>query len=354
VRGRIGYASGNWLLYATGGFAWSRDQLLLTQLATGATDFPQLWRFGWAAGAGVEAAIAPHWTARLEYLFTDYGPTSATFPTIGQQINSNLTMHELRAGLTYHFGGDDQALAAKSAPDATDSDRVNFHTQATFTAQGYPPIRSPYEGANSLPATGQGAETTDATLYGGLRLWQGAEAWVNPEIDEGFGLANTHGAAGFPSGESYKLGASYPYARVQRYFIRQTINLGGESQNVDADINQFAGTQTADRLVLTVGKFAIPDIFDTNKYANNPKSDFLNWSLINVGTFDYAGDAWGYTYGGALAKEELEFADGCRAEFGDRAGFRSRTTAMADIMAGTKISISTITLGTMALTLLKD
>jgi high affinity Mn2+ porin len=299
VRGRIGYAPGNWLLYATGGFAWSRDQLGLTQLATGANDYPQLWRFGWAAGAGVETLIAPHWTARLEYLFTDYGTAGATFPTIGQQINSNLTMHELRAGLTYHFGDDDQAPAAKPAPDATDSDRLNFHSQATFTAQGYPPIRSPYEGPNSLPANGEGAETTDATLYAGLRLWQGAEAWVNPEIDEGFGVANTHGAAGFPSGESYKLGSSYPYARVQRYFIRDTINLGGESQNVDADINQFAGAQTANRLVLTVGKFAIPDIFDTNKYANNPKIDFLNWSLINAGTFDYAGDAWGYTYGGA-------------------------------------------------------
>jgi high affinity Mn2+ porin len=68
---------------------------------------------------------------------------------------------------------------------------------------------------------------------------------------------------------------------------------------VDANINQFAGTQTADRLVLTVGRFAIVDIFDTNKYANNPKTDFLNWSVINAGTFDDAGDAGGYTYGGA-------------------------------------------------------
>jgi high affinity Mn2+ porin len=299
VRGRIGYAPGNWLLYATGGFAWSRDQLSLTRLATGANDYPTLWRFGWAAGAGIETPITPHWIGRLEYLFTDYGATSPTFPAVGQQINSNLTMRELRAGLTYHFDDDAQAIAAKSTSDATDSDRVNFHTQATLVAQGYPPIRSPYEGANSFPASGQGLETTDATLYGGLRLWQGAEVWVNPEIDEGFGLANTHGSAGFPSAEAYKFGSSYPYARVQRSFIRQTINLGGESQNVDADINQFAGTQTANRLVLTVGKFAIPDIFDTNKYANNPKSDFLNWSLINAGTFDYAGDAWGYSYGGA-------------------------------------------------------
>ena len=51
--------------------------------------------------------------------------------------------------------------------------------------------------------------------------------------------------------------------------------------------------------MLTVGKFSVVDIFDTNKYANSPKSDFLNWSTVNAGSFDYAGDAWAYTYGAA-------------------------------------------------------
>ena len=51
--------------------------------------------------------------------------------------------------------------------------------------------------------------------------------------------------------------------------------------------------------MLWIGKFSIVDVFDTNKYANNPKTDFMNWALINAGTFDYAGDAWGYTYGAA-------------------------------------------------------
>ena len=37
-----------------------------------------------------------------------------------------------------------------------------------------------------------------------------------------------------------------------------------------------------------VGRFIIPDMFDTNKYANNPKSDFLNWSANNAGTFDWS------------------------------------------------------------------
>jgi len=48
-----------------------------------------------------------------------------------------------------------------------------------------------------------------------------------------------------------------------------------------------------------VGRFQVVDLFDTNKYANNAKTDFLNWSSVNVGSFDYAGDAWAYTYGAA-------------------------------------------------------
>ena len=298
MRGRIGYAPGSWLFYATGGFAWSYDQLSLTQPASGTTDMPFLWRLGWAAGVGVEVPILPHWTARLEYLFTDYGTSSVLFANAGQRFNSDFSLQELRAGLNYQFGNDPLAAIA-AVPATPETDRVNFHGQTTFVWQGYPAIRSPFTGPNSLPGSGQGRETFDATLYAGVRLWQGAEAWIDPEIDQGHGLADTHGVAGFPSAEAYKQGFNYPYARVNRYFVRQTIDLGGETVKVDADINQFAGSQTANRLVLTVGKFAVVDMFDTNKYANNPKTDFLNWSVSNAGTFDYAGDAWGYTYGAA-------------------------------------------------------
>jgi high affinity Mn2+ porin len=298
LRGRIGYAPGNWLFYATGGFAWTYDQLTLTNATTGATDMPFLWRFGWAAGAGVEVPVAPHWTARLEYLFTDYGNSTVLFANNGQRFSSDFSLNELRAGLDYHFG-DDTAAANATAPNGPDPDIVNFHGQTTFTWQGYPSFRSPYVGPNSLPGTAEGRETFDATLYAGVRLWQGAELWINPEIDQGFGLAETHGIAGFTSAEAYKVGSDYPYARLQRAFVRQTIDLGGTTQKVDADINQFANSDTANRLVLTFGRFAVVDIFDTNKYANNPKSDFLNWSLVNAGTFDYAADAWAYTLGGA-------------------------------------------------------
>ena len=305
LRGRVGVVRNNWLLYATAGLAWSRDQFVRTQLigtpvggtaTPGTVESALRTRVGWAAGAGIEAPVAPHWTARVEYLVMGFGNTDVFFPAGAQRFGSDLAIHSVRGALNYQFG--DTGLADFKGITAPDADTWAFHGQTTYLHQFTPRFRSPYIGPNSLRPS-QGRETWDVTLYAGLRLWSGAEFWINPEIDQGFGLSNTLGVAGFPSGEAYKVGEKTPYARIPRMFVRQTINLGGASEKVEADINQFAGTQTADRLVLTVGKFAVPDIFDTNKYAHDPRKDFMNWTIVDTGTFDYAADAWGYTYGAA-------------------------------------------------------
>jgi len=299
VRARIGYVPGNWLFYATGGLAWTYDSQDLAQLASAGDESRLLWRFGWAAGAGVEVPIAPSWTVKGEFLWTGFPSQTVNYPLSGQRISSDLSLQQFCLGLNYRF--EDPSRPAQNAPwrFAPAVDIFAVHGQATFVDQGYPSFRSPYEGANSMSGGGQSRETFDLTLSGGVKLWRGAEFWANPEIDQGFGFNDTHGAAGFPSAESYKLGSAYPYARLQRAFLRQTVSLGGDTEKVDNDFYQFEGTRSTDRLVFTVGRFGIIDIFDTNKYANNPKIDFLNWSLINAGTFDYAGDGWGYTYGAA-------------------------------------------------------
>jgi high affinity Mn2+ porin len=174
-----------------------------------------------------------------------------------------------------------------------------IHGQTTFTWQLQPGFRSPYQGPQSLPPDANGRETWDATLYLGFRPWQGAEVWLNPEVDQGFGLGDSLGVAGYLSGEAYKLGQAEPYYRMAKAIFRQTINLGGEIEKLDPDLNQLGGTQTANRIVLTAGKLSVVDIFDTNKYAHDPRGDFLNWAILDVGSFDYAADAWGSTYGAA-------------------------------------------------------
>jgi len=185
-----------------------------------------------------------------------------------------------------------------AAPDDSAVDREAFaiHGQFTYVEQETSDFNAPYRGPNSL-SPNRGAETTDATLYLGSRLWAGAEGWVNGEIDQGFGLDDTLGVAGFPSGEAYKVGKNAPYLRLPRLFLRQTLDLDGNRQAVDATANQLGGSHSDNRVVVTAGKISVGDIFDTNQFAHDPRADFLNWAAIDAGTFDYAADAWGYTVG---------------------------------------------------------
>lgn len=202
----------------------------------------------------------------------------------------------MAAALALWLGG---AMSAR-ADDASAPQRPedwSLHVQSTFTEQFHPAFTSPYVGANSLDPKSDGDETFDLTLFGGVRLWDGGEAYANPEIDQGFGLSDTLGVAGFPSGEAYKIGRAAPYIRLQRLFFRQTFDLGGDTQAVSPGANQLGGTTTADNLVITAGKFAVVDIFDNNDYAHDPRNDFLNWAIIDSGAFDYAADSWAYTYG---------------------------------------------------------
>ena len=172
--------------------------------------------------------------------------------------------------------------------------------QATVVDQSDFGVPGAFRGANSLSPARQSRETVDLTLYGGLRPWRGAEVFISPEVDQGFGLSDTLGVAGFLSGEAYKVGKDVPYIRLQRLFFRQTIDLGGAAEPADSTLISFANKATHDKLVFTAGKLGVGDVFDTNTYAHDPRGDFLNWSLIDTGTFDYAADAWGYSYGATL------------------------------------------------------
>jgi high affinity Mn2+ porin len=256
-------------------------------------------RYGGAAGAGFDFVLNDKWSARIEYLFIDFLNRDVVFPAAAERFDSSLALQTIRIGLDYKLGEKtiDPGIFTKTMT-ALELDRFAFHGQSTFIEQYAAPFRSPYLGPQSL-APNQGRESLDFMYFIGAKLWKDAEVWIDPEFNQGFGLSNTKGIAGFPSGASFKVGSDVPYPRLQRFFLRQTIDLGGKTQKVEADQNQFAGSNTTDRLVFTVGKFSISDVFDQNKYAQNPRKDFMNWALIDAGSYDYAADAWGYTYGAA-------------------------------------------------------
>ncbi|HEY1751193.1 MAG TPA: carbohydrate porin [Caulobacteraceae bacterium] len=174
-----------------------------------------------------------------------------------------------------------------------------LQVQATDVFQYKPPMRSPFSGVNSLPGPATASNTLDASVILGLRPWQGGEIWYDEDMNQGFAPGNTLGAAGFVNGEGAKVGHHSPYYRPQRYFLRQTFELGGGGDKVDPDMLAFGGPTTRDRIVVTVGKFSLTDLMDDNAYAHDPKNDFLNWALIDTGSWDYAADAWGFSEGAA-------------------------------------------------------
>ncbi|HEY1426042.1 MAG TPA: carbohydrate porin [Caulobacteraceae bacterium] len=196
-------------------------------------------------------------------------------------------------------GTSPQPATADQAPDKKDeADRWwAIHLQGTDVFQYKPSMRSPYEGPNSLPGGVTRDNTLDASVILGVRPWKGGQVWFDEDMNQGFAPGNTLGVAGFVNGEGAKVGHASPYYRPQRYFLRQTFELGGGDDKVDPDMMEFGGATTRNRVVVTVGKFSLTDAMDDNAYAHDPKNDFLNWALIDTGAWDYAADAWGFSEG---------------------------------------------------------
>ena len=298
VRGRMGYAMGSWTPYLTGGLAWASTRFSHLNSSTGNEDAnPGQYRLGYALGGGVDYALDRRWSARLEYLYTYLGSTGFSFPSAPARYDSQYTLNQFRVGLNYHFGENGTEAKKDEPADDRGPGSWEIHGQSTFIFQGYPPFNARYDGQNSLPASGQSRETWTVSAFLGVRLWQGGELYYNPELLQGFGVAGTVGAAGYPQGEAQKSNFPYPQYSTSRLFLRQEIGLGGEREKVESDYGQLAGDKDISRLTFQAGRFSVHDVFDTNDYAQDPRVDFLNWSIWAAGAFDYAADKIGLTYG---------------------------------------------------------
>lgn len=309
LRGRIGYAFGRFLVYGTGGFAWSQARFVELSDLTGDEDKVLRQRTGWVVGAGAEVAIAPDWSAKLEYLYDNLGNASAVMPS-GARASSSFDSHTVRLGLNWHLDrtGTGTQVAEPRALPVIAPENWNIHGQYTLVGQGYPGFRSPYEGANSLAGSKQFQNTMSATAYAGVRLWEGTEFYVNPELMQGFGLNDVHGLAGFPNGEAQKSSFPVPRLNVARVFMRQTFGLGGEQETLSDGPNQLSSKQDISRITVTAGKFAVTDAFDGNAYANDPRTSFLNWNIYGGGSYDWTMDKLSWTWGAMVDFNQKNWA----------------------------------------------
>ncbi len=182
---------------------------------------------------------------------------------------------------------DSQEPAAAGAPQAW-----NWHIQNTDILQYHPSFPAEYSGPNSLHSDGELKETVSLDFYGGARLWPGAEAYLDLLMWQGLGFSDTRGIEAFPNGEAFRLGDMVPNVNFSRIFLRQTIGLGADEEAVGDAALQLAGPQPLPRLTITLGRFSAKDVFDNNAYANDSRTQFMNWAFMANEAWDSEKQGW--------------------------------------------------------------
>ncbi|PTM40241.1 outer membrane protein [Bosea sp. 124] len=105
VRGRVGFALDRFMIYATGGAAFTDFDYQLQNTATGLAESADRSKTGWTAGAGVNFAYTDNLILGVEYRYTDFGKLNyaASGPLLGLAIRQESTTHALRASVAYKF-----------------------------------------------------------------------------------------------------------------------------------------------------------------------------------------------------------------------------------------------------------
>jgi high affinity Mn2+ porin len=199
---------------------------------------------------------------------------------------------------------EDRVMEQKDNADQSGIERFGLHFQTTYIYQYKPSFNAKYSGTNSLSADEEHQNSLTATLFAGVRLWKGAELYVNPELAGGSGLSGALGMAGSSNGETFRVGNPAPTLYLARAYYKQTFSLRNKharkigvvnAEAVESGQDQLAGYDPKEYLRFYVGKLCLGDLFDNNEYSNTPRMQFMNWSLMNNGAWDYAANTRGYT-----------------------------------------------------------
>ena len=103
VRGRAGWAFDRVLLYGTGGAAFAPVKATVNRSGL---RYDSNTEVGWTAGAGLEFAFAPNWTAKAEYLYVDLNNgtcMAACGSAPASAIAAKFTENVVRAGINFKF-----------------------------------------------------------------------------------------------------------------------------------------------------------------------------------------------------------------------------------------------------------
>ena len=183
---------------------------------------------------------------------------------------------------------------------AAEEPLFEVHAQATYLRQWKSTMRSPYAGTNSLSAGSAISYSFTSTLYLAAKLRDGWEVYLNPEFTQGVPFSQLRGTAGFTNGELARTSGDTLRGYNARAFVRKTWNLGGAWEDQASEANQVATRYAAERIVITAGTMSVLDLFDAVEYSRDARTQFMNWSSLTYGAWDFAADSRGYTRGAAV------------------------------------------------------
>lgn len=179
----------------------------------------------------------------------------------------------------------------------------NVYGQFTYISSWKLPFYAPYTNANgsnkSLVPDAERSFTGTFTLFFGIRLWKGGEAYLVPEVIAERPLSGLAGIGGaIQNFELQKTGSETPQLYRSQTYLRQTFGFDGDRVVKESDPQQLATVVDRHRLVLTAGNFTILDMFDRNSISGDPRQNFLNMAFMTHASWDFPSDARGYSWGG--------------------------------------------------------
>jgi len=184
--------------------------------------------------------------------------------------------------------------------------------QANIIYQGRLPFHSTYEGVNSFRNSAEYKTSMIGTLYTAMRATNSTRYNTDLILDfesaGGRGLSEALGLGGITNIDVVRnpnLG-SKPY--LARYQIHQTIGLTDATVAQDANFFALATKVPVRRIELRVGKMTLPDFFDANSIGSDSHLQFMNWTIVNNGAWDYAADTRGYTVGGMAEYDDRSWS----------------------------------------------
>lgn len=194
----------------------------------------------------------------------------------------------------------------------SDTSRYWLSGQINIIAQGHGSFRALYSGPNSLNPNSEIRASRIFTLYTALRLNHSSDIVFDLEEASGNGISNSLGLAGYPNidvvrvpGQGTPLSTA-PY--LARAIFRYVFPLSQESEEAEAGPLGVLRTLPVRRLEFRAGKLALADFFDVNAVGSDSHFQFMNWSIVNNGAWDFAADTRGYTYAAMLEYDDRTWA----------------------------------------------